>query len=202
MIHSLPLLRRYFQLLVTARWALLLNVLCQLSEDNPLNKNESKLSDLKYDWWKLIDERLLMKNAQLRTVIHDLPLLQGYFQLLVTARSWLQLSTDLLTSFHLSIWSCFSNPYPLTIRFDFWSTYWHEPIKNKNKNGIFEVVFGFQKWTSIFEFWRLSKTGCHFFPCFWFFPIGTRNQRKKQKHHFCFCFWRPYWDDLKNYWFT
>ena len=79
--------------------------------------------------------------------------------------------------------------------FDLPIPYWHEPIKNKNKNGIFEVVFGFQKWTSIFEFWRLSKTGCHFFPCFWF-PIGTRNLRQKQKRHFCFCFWRPYWYDL------
>ena len=82
--------------------------------------------------------------------------------------------------------------YPI----DFWSAYWHEPIKNKNKNGIFEVVFGFQKWTSIFEFWRLSKTGCHFFPCFWF-PIGTRYQGQKQKRHFCFCSWRPYWNDLR-----
>ena len=40
------------------------------------------------------------------------------------------------------------------------------------------------------------KTGCHFFPCFWF-PIGTRNQRQKQKRHFYSCFWRHYWNDLK-----
>ena len=33
-----------------------------------------------------------------------------------------------------------------------------------------EVVFGLQKWTSMFEFWRVSKTGCQFFTCFWF-PI-------------------------------
>ena len=37
--------------------------------------------------------------------------------------------------------------------------------------------------------------GCHFFRCFWFL-IGTRNQEKKQKRHFCFCFWRPFWNDL------
>ena len=147
---------------------------------------------MKVDWWKIIDEKCTTAHGDSWLTFASS---KGYFQLLVTARSWLQLSTDLLTSFHLSIWRCLSNPYSLTIRFDFWSTYWHEPIKNKNKNGIFEVVFGFQKWTSIFEFWRLSKTGCHFFRCFWF-PIGTRNQRKEQKRHFCFCFWRPFWNDL------
>ena len=54
-------------------------------------------------------------------------------------------------------------------------------IKNKNKNGIFEVVFVCQKWTSIFEFWRFSKTGRHFFPCFWF-PNWNEEPRKKNKN--------------------
>ena len=36
--------------------ALHVNKLYQLPGDNPSNKNESNLSDLKYDWWKMIDE--------------------------------------------------------------------------------------------------------------------------------------------------
>ena len=84
---------------------------------------------------------------------------------------------------------------------DFWSACWHEPIKNKNENGIFGVVFRLQKWTSIFEFWRLSKTVCHFFLVFGFFFHTTRNQKEK-KRHFCFCFRRPHWNDLSNIFWT
>ena len=58
------------------------------------------------------------------------------------------------------------------------------------------MVFGFQKWTSIFEIWRLSKTGCLFFPCFW--SLLERGTIDKKKRHFCFCFWRPYWNDLMD----
>ena len=71
--------------------------------------------------------------------------------------------------------------------FDLPIPYWHEPIKNKNKNGIFEVVFGFQKWTSIVELWRLSITGCHFFPCFWF-PYWNEEPETKTKTPFLFLF--------------
>ena len=44
----------------------------------------------------------------------------------------------------------------------------------KIKNGVFGVVFELQKWTSIIEFWRLSKTECNFSG----FERGTRKKKK------------------------
>ena len=197
-------------------------------------KSESKLSDLKDDWWqmhhgarwfihylcckvasscwrqlalhgnklyqlsgascqiwKMIDERWLMKDDWWQ-MHHDARWFIYYLCCEVASSCWWQLVLDCSSS--RQPWSHHCIHQILNI-FEFQSAFWHELIKNKNKNGILEVVFVCQKWTSIFEFWRFSKMGRHFFRCFWF-PIGTRNQEKKQKRHFCFCSWRPFWNDL------
>ena len=139
----------------------------------------------------VIFERWLMKDDWWQ-MHHDARWFIYYLCCEVASSCWWQLVLDCSSS--RQPWSHHCIHQILNI-FEFQSAFWHELIKNKNKNGIFEVVFVCQKWTSIFEFWRFSKMGRHFFRCFWF-PIGTRNQEKKQKRHFCFCFWRPFWNDL------
>ena len=153
-----------------------------------------QLSGASCQIWKMIDERWLMKDDWWQ-MHHDARWFIYYLCCEVASSCWWQLALDCGSS--RQPWSHHCIHQILNI-FEFQSAFWHELIKNKNKNGIFEVVFVCQKWTSIFEFWRFSKMGRHFFRCFWF-PIGTRNQEKKQKRHFCFCFWRPFWNDLRPF---
>ena len=135
---------------------------------------------MKDDWWQM--------HRGARWFIH-------YLCCEVAFSCWWQLALDYSSSRQPWSYHCIHQIQNISV---FQSAFWHELIKNKNKNGILEVVFVCQKWTSIFEFWRFSKMGRHFFRCFWF-PIGTRNQEKKQKRHFCFCFWRPFWNDLRPF---
>ena len=119
--------------------------------------------------------------------------------LLAICDSWLLIAAAYDSIDHITAfinYKIFLNSNSITLRFDFWSAYWHEPIKNKNKNRFgltFDLPIGtsrsktktktkvvFSKWFldvkngSTFEFWRQRGVICSF-SCFWS-PIPVRGK--------------------------